>query len=33
MNSFMLQEGEHKIVAERLARTLREHSSAKGLGA
>ena len=33
MNSFMLQEGEHKIVAERLVRTLREHSSAKGLGA
>jgi uncharacterized pyridoxal phosphate-dependent enzyme len=33
MNSFMLQEGEHRIVAERLARTFREHSSAKGLGA
>jgi len=33
MNSFMLQEGEHRIVAERLARTFREHSSAKSLGA
>jgi L-seryl-tRNA(Ser) seleniumtransferase len=33
MNSFMLQEGEHRIVADRLVRTLREHSSAKGLGA
>jgi L-seryl-tRNA(Ser) seleniumtransferase len=33
MNSFMLQEGEHRTVAERLARTFREHSSAKGLGA
>jgi hypothetical protein len=28
MNSFMLKDGEEKIVAEQLARVLREHAAA-----